>query len=142
MMIRTKKLDPAAQLPFRATNGAAGYDLFSVEDVEIPPGECRVVGTGLSVELPPGYEMQIRSRSGLAAKNNVFVLNSPGTIDSDYRGEVKVILFNLGAIPFYCKHGARIAQAVVSLVPGVSYVEVPELDETQRSDKGFGHSGV
>ena len=142
MIIRAKKLTESAQLPLRATAGAAGYDLFSDEHVEIPPHECRVVRTGISVEVPPRHELQVRSRSGLAAKQQVFVLNSPGTVDSDYRGEVKVILFNLGSSTQVFPAGSKIAQAVIAAVPEVTYVEDTDLSVTARGDKGFGHSGV
>lgn len=142
MIISAKRLTETAQLPLRATAGAAGYDLFSDEPAEIPPNECRVVRTGIAVELPAQHEMQIRSRSGLAAKQQVFVLNSPGTIDSDYRGEIKIILFNLGKETQFFPQGSKIAQAIVTTLPEVTYVEDTDLSVTDRGDKGFGHSGV
>ncbi len=141
MMIKVKKLSETAQLPYRATEGAAGYDLFANEHATLEPGACCVIGTGLSVEIPPGFEMQIRSRSGLAAKEQVFVLNSPGTIDSDYRGEVRVVLFNLGRKTQTFVPGSKIAQAVIAAVPEVRYEEGTDLSETSRGSGGFGHTG-
>ena len=140
--VKVKKLSETAVLPLRATSGAAGYDLFSNEPVTLEPSACCVVGTGISVELPPRCEMQIRSRSGLAVKQQIFVLNSPGTIDSDYRGEIKVVLFNLSRQTQTFPAGAKIAQAVVVGVPEVVYTEAGNLNTTERGSSGFGHSGV
>lgn len=124
------------------TDGAVAVDLFSNENVEIPPKSSKLVDTGLRVAIPTGYELQIRSRSGLAAKNNVFVENSPGTIDQDYRGNVKVILYNLGETTFTITNGERIAQAVLAPVIKIVWEEVDTLDETTRSVGGFGSTGV
>lgn len=127
----------------RATSGSSGYDLASAEDEELTilPGAVALVRTGLALELPPGLEGQVRSRSGLAARNGVFVLNSPGTIDSDYRGEVKVVLANFGKVPFSVFPGDRIAQLVFIQVPNVCLVAVDELAPTGRGAGGFGSSG-
>ena len=127
----------------RATSGSSGYDLASAEDQQltIMPGAVALVRTGLALELPPGLEGQVRSRSGLAARNSVFVLNSPGTIDSDYRGEVKVVLANFGNAPFSVSPGDRIAQLVFVQVPSVCLVAVDELTATERGTGGFGSSG-
>jgi dUTP pyrophosphatase len=129
-------------LPKYMTDGAVAVDLFSNENVEIPPKSSKLVDTGLRVAIPTGYELQIRSRSGLAAKNNVFVENSPGTIDQDYRGNVKVILYNLGETTFTITNGERIAQAVLAPVIKIVWEEVDTLDETTRSVGGFGSTGV
>ncbi|HIC10504.1 MAG TPA: dUTP diphosphatase [Campylobacterales bacterium] len=141
MEIRIKKLYPDVEIPKYQTSGAVGFDLRAVENVSIPSGETRLVGTGLAVELPHGYELQIRPRSGLALKHSITVLNSPGTVDSDYRGEIKVLLINHGKSDFQISKGDRIAQAVVNRVEIVDIVEVEELSETQRGDKGFGSTG-
>lgn len=123
--------------------GAAGCDVTASEDVMVPMGAWSLVPTGLFLEIPRGYECQVRSRSGLAAKEGVFVLNSPGTIDSDYRGEVKVILANMGKSEFYVKKGDRIAQLVFAHIPSVIFSKVSEQDmsSTQRSSNGFGSTG-
>lgn len=132
----------AGQL-MRATSGSSGYDLASAEDSELTilPGAVALVRTGLALELPPGLEGQVRSRSGLAAKRGVFVLNSPGTIDSDYRGEVKVVLANFGGAPFSVFPGDRIAQLVFIQVPNVCLVVVDQLASSERGTSGFGSSG-
>jgi len=127
----------------RATSGSSGFDLASAEEQQLTilPGTVALVRTGLALELPPGLEGQVRSRSGLAARSSVFVLNSPGTIDSDYRGEVKVVLANFGNAPFSVSLGDRIAQLVFSQVPNVVFVAVDELSATERGSGGFGSSG-
>lgn len=144
------KLDEGASVPSYETPGAAGMDVranletwFSANPVNfvIEPGQSKIIPTGVYVQIPQGYEIQVRSRSGLAAKNGVFVLNSPGTIDSDYRGEIKVILHNSGSEWFYVKHGDRIAQLVVAPVVQAEMVNA-ELDETERGAGGFGSTGV
>ena len=131
------------QLPSYATPEASGMDIrAAVEEVFVlPAGEYGMVPTNISVEIPEGYEIQVRPRSGLAAKNGVTVLNSPGTIDSDYRGEVKIILINHGKESFVIKRGDRIAQLVVSKVYRASLDEVKDLNETLRNEGGFGHTG-
>jgi len=129
--------------PQRATGGAAGLDVYAAEGVvNIPPGDACGIGIGFSAAVPAGYEIQVRPRSGLAFKHGVTVLNSPGTIDSDYRGEIKVILINHGAEPFQVRRGDRIAQLVLAPVIPWEVIEVDELDETERGERGFGSTGV
>lgn len=131
-------------LPKYATELSAGVDLEAAVDapVTLKPGERQLIPTGLSIALPEGYEAQIRPRSGLAFKNGVTVLNSPGTIDADYRGEVKVILANLGQDAFTVERGMRIAQMVIAQYSRVSFNVVDQLDETARGAGGFGSTGV
>lgn len=135
---------PGASLPLYKTEGAAGADIcaFVTDAVVISPSKSALVPTGLCFEIPVGYEIQVRPRSGLAAKNGVTILNTPGTIDSDYRGEVKVILVNLGTQDFIIHNGDRIAQIVVSPVTRGTFVEVQSLSETERGAGGFGSTGV
>ena len=128
-------------LPAYATAGAAGMDVVSAEDVTIPPGGRHAVGTGLALAIPPGFEVQVRPRSGLALKYGISVPNAPGTIDSDYRGELKVILINHGAKPFPIARGDRVAQLVLAPVTRAVWDEVAELDETGRGAGGFGSTG-
>jgi dUTP pyrophosphatase len=128
-------------LPAYATAGAAGMDVVAAEDVTLAPGARHAVATGFAVAIPPGYEIQVRPRSGLALKNGVTCLNTPGTIDEDYRGEVKVILANLGAEPFDVRRGERIAQLVPAPVQRARFDEVAELDDTARGSGGFGSTG-
>ncbi|GAB4198154.1 MAG: dUTP diphosphatase [Sandaracinaceae bacterium] len=137
------RLRPNAELPVRATAQAAGLDLRACLEapITLAPGARALVPTGLAIALPPSHEGQVRPRSGLAAKHGVTVLNAPGTIDEDYRGEVKVILINLGAEPFAIAHGERIAQLVVAPVSHVPVREVAVLDETARGVGGFGSTG-
>lgn len=131
-------------LPAYATEHAAGVDLEAAvgEPVTLKPGERQLIPTGLAIALPEGFEAQIRPRSGLAFKNGVTVLNSPGTIDADYRGEVKVILANLGTEPFTVERGMRVAQMVIARYERVAWQQVAELDETTRGSGGFGSTGV
>lgn len=126
------------------SRGAAGMDLYAdvTSDVEIKPGEIKLISTGLSVSIPEGYEAQIRPRSGLALKHGLTLLNTPGTIDSDYRGVISLIIINLGKEPYVVKRGARVAQMVINEVIGAQIEEVEELEETKRSSGGFGHTGV
>jgi dUTP pyrophosphatase len=133
-----------AVLPVYKTAGAAGADIcaFVADPVVIGSLLTAVIPTGLYFEIPAGYEIQVRPRSGLAAKNSVTVLNAPGTIDSDYRGEVKIILINLGREPFIVNNGDRIAQIVVSPVINVTFAEVLFLNETVRGSGGFGSTGI
>jgi dUTP pyrophosphatase len=141
---RFLKLDPAAVLPSYETGGAAGADLRARlgAPVVIPPlGRARIP-TGLALELPPGYEAQIRPRSGLAAWHGVTVLNAPGTVDSDYRGELGIILINLGQEPFTARDGDRIAQLVIAPVVRARLVEAASLSETERGEGGLGSTGV
>lgn len=136
-----KRLHPEAIVPVYQTPGAAGADVHSVEDVDIPSGQTRMVRAGFAVEIPEGYEIQVRPRSGLAVKHSVTVLNTPGTIDSDYRGELKVILINHGTQPFHVVKGDRIAQLVIAQVYQADFDEVAELNETSRGAGGFGSTG-
>jgi dUTP pyrophosphatase len=128
-------------LPVYATEGAAGMDVVSAEDVTLAPGARHAVATGLSVAIPAGYEIQVRPRSGLALKHGISVPNAPGTIDADYRGEVKVILVNLGADAFDIRRGDRVAQLVLAPVTRAAWVAVDELDDTARGEGGFGSTG-
>ncbi len=128
-------------LPAYATSGADGMDVVSAEDVTIPPGGRHAVATGLAVAIPQDYEIQVRPRSGLALKHGITVPNTPGTIDSDYRGELKVILINHGAVPFAVRRGDRVAQLVLAPVTRASWLVVDELDETARGEGGFGSTG-
>ena len=141
--VRIKRLPhgEGLDLPRYATAGAAGMDVLSAEDVIIEPGARHAVATGLAVAIPPGYEIQVRPRSGLALKHGIGVPNTPGTIDSDYRGELKVILINHGAEPFVIHRGDRIAQLVLAPVTLAEWDEVSELDETMRGAGGFGSTG-
>ncbi|GAB6074404.1 dUTP diphosphatase [Nautilia lithotrophica] len=141
MKLKIKKLSDKAQIPAYQTKEAAGFDLHSIEDVVINPGERRLIGTGLAFEIEFGYEVQIRPRSGLAFKHGITVLNTPGTIDSDYRGEIKVLLINHGSEPFEIKEGERIAQAVIAPVIQAEIIEVGELSDTDRGAGGFGSTG-
>lgn len=135
------KLDEGAKLPSRKHENDAGADLFSNQDVIIPSGETRAVGTGNYFSIPKGFEVQIRSRSGLALKNSVFVLNSPGTIDSGYIGEIGIILHNAGKEDFIVSKGDRIAQAVIAPVCLLNFKVVDELENTERGTGGFGSTG-
>ncbi|HMO69514.1 MAG TPA: dUTP diphosphatase [Novosphingobium sp.] len=141
--VRVKRL-PHAQgldLPAYATEGAAGMDVLAAEDVTLAPGARHAVATGLALAIPPGFEIQVRPRSGLALKHGISVPNTPGTIDSDYRGELKVILINHGHHPFEVRRGDRIAQLVLAPVTRAAWLEVEELDETARGEGGFGSTG-
>lgn len=142
MTLRFKKVSPDAVLPVYAHEGDAGMDVCSVDDVEIAPGSRALVHTGLVMMLPRGYEAQVRPRSGLALKHGVTVLNTPGTIDEGYRGEVGVVLANFGDAAFSVKKGDRIAQIVVAPVTRADIVEVSEVDGTERGGGGFGSTGV
>lgn len=132
-------------VPGQQTAGAAGVDLPAAlgpdEVVVIEPGRTAMIPTGFAIALPEGFEAQIRPRSGLAAKHAVTVLNSPGTVDADYRGEVKVMLINHGHVPFEVRRGDRIAQMVVAPVTAVSFIEQETLDDTERGEKGHGSTG-
>ncbi len=131
-------------MPAPATPGSAGFDLAAAieSECEVQPGERVLVPTGFAIAVPEGYEAQVRPRSGLALRHGIVVPNAPGTIDSDYRGEVKVIVMNAGSEPFVIKRGDRIAQLVVSPVVRAEWVEVASLDDTVRGAGGFGHSGT
>lgn len=136
--IKVKKIHPDAILPNYAHPGDAGMDLCSVEEYILEPEERKLFSTGLQVEIPPGYEMQIRPRSGLALKQGITVLNSPGTIDSGYRGEIGVILINHGEKPYEIKKGERIAQGVIGKIEEVLINDVDELSDSLRGQGGFG----
>lgn len=140
--VKFRKINPSAILPSYAHPGDAGMDLCSVEDLVIQPGGRAMVRTGLSMMLPPGYEAQVRPRSGLALKKGVTVLNSPGTIDEGYRGEICVILANFGEESFVIGKGDRIAQMVIAPCTRAEIVEVDALDDTERGAGGFGSTGV
>jgi len=142
-ILRVSRTLPELPLPAYATPGSAGMDLAAdvAEDLVIPPGGRATVPTGLAFAVPAGHEVQVRPRSGLASKAGVTVLNAPGTIDADYRGEVRVILVNLGDAPFTIRRGDRIAQAIVAPVVQVAIAEVAALDETDRGSGGFGSTG-
>ena len=142
MTLRFRKVHPDAVLPSYAHPSDAGMDVRSVEDLTIAPGKRALVHTGLVMLLPPMYEAQVRPRSGLALKNGVTVLNTPGTIDSGYRGEVGVILANFGEADFQVKKGDKIAQIVIAPVTQPEIVETTEVDETDRGAGGFGSTGV
>ena len=128
-------------LPAYATEHAAGLDVVAAETITLTPGQRHAVATGFAIAIPHGYEVQVRPRSGLALKHGITCLNTPGTIDSDYRGEVKVILANLGSDPFQVVRGERIAQLVPAPVLQARFQEVTELDETARAEGGFGSTG-
>jgi dUTP pyrophosphatase len=128
-------------LPRYASEDAVGLDVTAAEETILQPGERRAVATGFAIEIPRGYEVQVRPRSGLAMKHGITCLNTPGTIDSDYRGEVKVILINLGQEPFEIRRGERIAQLVPAPVLRADFVEASELSETERGSGGFGSTG-
>ena len=138
-----KKLNPSVELPSYKTNGASGMDLmaFLEKPINLEPGKSCLVSTGLSVAFPKEYEIQIRPRSGLAAKNNISVLNTPGTIDSDYRGELKIILFNHGSKNFIINNNDRVAQMILTPVIKMELEETNELPESVRGEGGFGSTG-
>lgn len=142
--IAVRRLEHGAGLPLPgyATSGAAGMDVVSAEDLVLAPGARHAVATGFAMAIPPGYEVQVRPRSGLALKHGITCLNTPGTIDSDYRGEVKVILANLGEAPFAIGRGDRIAQLVPAPVQRAVLEEAESLDETERGSGGFGSTGT
>jgi dUTP pyrophosphatase len=141
--IRLKRLPHGEGLPLPsyASDGAAGLDVVAAESLTLAPGARHAVATGFAVAIPQGFEVQVRPRSGLALKHGITCLNTPGTIDSDYRGEVKVILANLGAEPFEVVRGERIAQLVPAPVLRAAFQEVETLDETARGGGGFGSTG-
>ncbi len=139
-----KRLSKQVSLPKYETSGSSGMDLGANIDgnLIIEPGKTVIIPTGLALSIPKGYEAQIRPRSGLAAKNKISVLNTPGTIDADYRGEIKVILINLGSEPFKIEKGLRIAQMVICPIVKAQLEEVDDLNKTERGDGGFGSTGI
>ncbi len=145
--VKVKRLRPNKDenpLPQYMSAQSSGLDLFAdlEQEIVLNPGEWKLIPTGIAIAIPPGYEGQVRPRSGLALRNGVTLLNSPGTIDADYRGEIGVILINFGAQPLTIKKGDRIAQLVIAPVCQVSLECVKELDETERDQGGFGHTGI
>ncbi len=132
------------ELPRKMSELASGFDLYAAvtEQLTLQPGQRTLVPTGIAIAMPGGLEAQIRPRSGLAFKHGITCLNTPGTIDADYRGEIKVLLINLGQEPFVIQRNERIAQMVFQIVPEVNLVQVDELSETVRGDGGFGHTGT
>ncbi|TFG07575.1 dUTP diphosphatase [Candidatus Thorarchaeota archaeon] len=140
--IKVKRVHKEAQVPRTAKTGDVAFDLYSVEDYELQPGERTAVRTGLAMEIPRGYEGQVRPRSGLALKHGITVLNTPGTIDSGYRGEVKAIMINHGTEPFKVEKGMRICQLAIRPVPTSEISVVDELSDSERGDGGFGSTGV
>ena len=142
--ILIKRLSKDINLPKYETDGSSGMDLSANIDsnIKIEPGETSIIPTGISVSIPKNFEIQIRPRSGLAAKNQISVLNTPGTIDADYRGEIKVILINLGKKTFLIEKGARIAQMVLSPIEKAKIREVANLEKTKRGSGGFGSTGT
>jgi dUTP pyrophosphatase len=146
LLVQIRRLPSSAGLPLPAyqTAGASGMDLHAAvgADVLLQPGDIALIPTGLEIAIPPGYEAQVRPRSGLAVKHGISLPNTPATIDSDYRGEIRVPLINLGRAPFAVSRGMRIAQMVVGPVTRIDWQEVDDLPATQRAKGGFGHSGV
>ena len=140
--MKFQRINQSAELPTYAHPGDAGMDIRSIEELTIDPGARALVHTGLVMVLPPGYEAQVRPRSGLALKNGITVLNTPGTIDEGYRGEIGVILANFGSEPFKVEKGAKIAQMVIAPCTRVEIVEIDEVDDTVRGTGGFGSSGL
>ena len=142
--IRRLRRDETLHLPAYASVGASGMDIRACvpQPVVLKPGDIKRVPTGLAVSVPRGYEAQIRPRSGLALHHGIGMVNSPGTIDSDFRGEIGIILINWGAAPFTIRDGDRIAQMIISKVYRADFIEVDELDATPRGEGGFGHTGI
>ncbi len=142
MKIKIQKIHPNALIPKYQTDGSSGFDLHAVEEVTIKPHSVGLVKIGICLSLEVGYELQVRTRSGLALNHQVMVLNSPGTVDNDYRGEIKVILANLSDKDFKVQIGDRIAQGVVQKTYKAEFIECERLDETSRGSGGFGSTGV
>jgi len=139
--LKVKRLSDIARLPSYSQPGDAGLDLCAIEAVDLLPGQSMLVRTGIAIELPEGHEAQIRPRSGLALRHGITVLNSPGTIDQGYRGEIGVILINHGSQPFHVPSGAKIAQMVVQAITTVEVEEIEHLSDSRRGTGGFGSSG-
>jgi len=147
IIVKFKRLDKQFNdipVPSYSTEHSAGMDIRAAleDEMIVKPGGIVLVPTNLSIEIPEGYEIQVRPRSGLAIKHGIGILNSPGTIDSDYRGEVKIILFNFGKSDFIIKRGDRIAQLILSKVYRAELIETDELEDTKRGSGGFGHTGI
>jgi dUTP pyrophosphatase len=142
IQVKITKIDEAAKLPQYAHDGDAGMDLFSIEEVTIEPSETALIHTGIKIELPKNTEAQIRPRSGLALKHSITVLNTPGTIDEGYRGEICIILINHGKYPFKVEKAMKIAQMVIKPVLKVNLIESKALSESERAEGGFGSTGT
>ncbi len=144
MKIKLKKVRKDAKIPKYMTQKSAGLDIYACisSNITLKPGQRILIPTGIAISLPDGYEAQIRPRSGLALNYGIIPLNTPGTIDADYRGEIKIILANLGENEFTIKNGDRIAQMVINKIEKVEFVEVEELDNSLRGDGGFGSTGI
>ncbi len=144
IQVKVKKLHPQAVIPSYMTEHAAGMDLCTVIEAPIvlAPGERTLLPTGLAIEIPPGFEGQVRPRSGLALKKGISLVNSPGTIDADYRGEIGIIIINHGVEPVEFLPGDRVAQLIIAPVTQATLVEADELNDSVRSSGGFGHTGV
>ena len=142
VQVRVKRLHPDAKIPKAARTGDVAFDLYSVVDYELRPGEKYAIPTGIAMEIPIGYEGQVRPRSGLALKEGITVLNTPGTIDSGYRGEVKTIMINHADSSFLITKGMRISQLAIRPVPDVEFIEVENLSDTDRGEGGFGSTGT
>lgn len=142
LLVKIKRIHMDAHMPKYEHPGDSGVDLYSIIDCVLQPFERKAIPTGLCAEVPSSFELQIRPKSGLALSSGITVLNTPGTVDSGYRGEIKVILINLGAEPHYIRKGQKIAQLVVAPVIYADFVEVEELSESQRGSGGFGSTGL
>lgn len=142
MKLKVKRLNPEAKIPGYAHEGDSGMDLYSVEETELKPGETKAVKTGLQISMPKGFEAQVRPKSGLALNHGITVLNTPGTIDSGYRGEIKVIMANFGKQAYKVEKGKKIAQMVIARVEEAEIQESEELDQTTRNQGGFGSTGL
>lgn len=139
--VKVKKLSEEAVLPSYESKYAAGFDFYAIDDYKIMPGETVLIKTGLAVQLPQGYEMQVRPRSGLSLKTKLRIANSPGTIDADYRGEIGIIAENTGSEIINIKTGERPAQGVINKVPIAEFIETDDISKTERGAGGFGHTG-
>ena len=140
--VNIKKLDPDAILPEKSTGLSAGFDVHSIQNAEIPPHQRLKLGTGLAIAIPKGYHIEIRPRSGLALHHGITVLNTPGTVDADYRGELQIVLINHGDETYKIQKGDRIAQILLMQHTEIIWNTVDELDETPRGTNGWGHSGI
>lgn len=142
LKITLTKTDKDARIPAYAHPGDAGVDLYSTEEIILNPGERKLVPTGIKIAIPEGFEAHIRPKSGLALKHGISLINSPGTVDAGYRGEISVIAINLGQEPYHIEKFSKIAQMVFNKVEQAEFVEVEELDETSRGEGGFGSTGI
>lgn len=139
--LKVLRIDKSLPLPIKGSNGSSGFDIYSSVDYVLKPFEFKAIPTGIAIELKKGYEAQVRPRSGLAANNGIGILNSPGTIDSDYRGEIFVVLFNFSKKRYRIKKGDRIAQIVISKIEDIGLKEVKKIKITKRGSNGFGSTG-